>query len=269
MTGIGDVFDETAKEFSELSPHLWDPIGTATVETARFRPGERVLDVCCGTGASAIPAARAVGPAGQVDAIDLAGKLIGLGRAKATTEGLGNVRFTQADALLWTGIESRPYDVIQCVHGVFFLPDMDTAVARLITILRPGGRLVVTTWAKGAVEDLGRLFSEAVATERETTPEPPKTRHPVTRIDTEKKLAGWLSALGLNKVSVTRVPLALALNETMAWKIVLGSGFRAMLRELDTEAVQRVRRVLARLLDERGPSSLDCTSLVGVGARDE
>ncbi|MET8863801.1 class I SAM-dependent methyltransferase [Nonomuraea sp. NPDC004580] len=168
--GIAAVFDTAATQYAAVSPLLWNPIGEATVATAGIRSGERVLDVCCGTGASAVPAARAAGPHGQVDAIDLAAGLLAHGRHRAAAEGLRNVRFVQADAATW---QDRPYDVVQCVHGVSFLPDMDVSVTRLAGLLRPGGRLAITTWAQGAMEDFGRLFAEAVEHVRQAPVAPP------------------------------------------------------------------------------------------------
>ncbi|TDD06284.1 class I SAM-dependent methyltransferase [Nonomuraea deserti] len=150
-------------------------------------PGsERVLDVCCGAGASAIPAAKAAGPEGHVDAVDLAGELLAHGRRRAAAEGLRGVRFVQADATTW---EDHPYDVVQCVHGVFFLPDMDASASRLTGLLAPGGRLVVTAWAQGAMEGFGRLFAEAVARVRETPTAAPAGKQAASRIDTEDELA--------------------------------------------------------------------------------
>jgi ubiquinone/menaquinone biosynthesis C-methylase UbiE len=73
---IGEVFSAGAEEFHRWSPLLWDPVGQATAQAAFPTPGERVLDACCGAGASALPAARAVGPDGRVDAVDLARSLL-------------------------------------------------------------------------------------------------------------------------------------------------------------------------------------------------
>jgi ubiquinone/menaquinone biosynthesis C-methylase UbiE len=51
---VAAVFDATHTDFVRLAPYLWDPIGEANVQAAGVRPGDRVLDVCCGAGASAI-----------------------------------------------------------------------------------------------------------------------------------------------------------------------------------------------------------------------
>lgn len=262
---IGTIFDSAAVQYAEVSPLLWDRIGEATVATAGIEAGERVLDVCCGAGASAIPAAKAAGMRGHVDALDLAGGLLAHGRRRAAAEGLQNVRFIQADAVTWRPQDSRPYDVVQCVHGVFFLPDMDAAVALLTGLLRPGGRLVITTWARGAMEGFGRLFAEAVAQVRKIPTAPPPSKEAASRLDSEEQLAVWLTARELTRVTVTRAPLRIPLDAALAWQVALGSGFRGMLAGLEESAVERVRTTFARLLDEREMTELDATSLVGTG----
>ncbi|MGW3346259.1 class I SAM-dependent methyltransferase [Nonomuraea rubra] len=262
--GIGTVFDSAAAQYAEVSPLLWDRIGAATVTAAAIGAGERVLDVCCGAGASAIPAARAAQPHGHVDAIDLAGELLAHGQRRAAAEGLQNVRFVQADATAWQG---PAYDVVQCVHGVFFLPDMDASVSRLADLLRPGGRLVITTWAQGAMEGFGRLLGEAVGHVRRAQVEPPSSRQAASRIGTEEDLHVWLAARGLTQVTVTRFPLRIPLDGALAWRVVLGSGFRGMLTGLEEPAAAQVRATFLRLLGERGMTELDATSLIGAGSR--
>ncbi|MFG1706603.1 class I SAM-dependent methyltransferase [Nonomuraea sp. M3C6] len=263
--GIGTVFDSAANEYAAVSPLLWNRIGEATVTTARIQPGERVLDVCCGAGASAIPAAKATGPQGHVDAIDLAGELLAHGRRRAALEGLDNARFIQADATAWEPHQGHLYDVVQCVHGVFLLPDMDASASRLARLLRPGGRLVITTWAEGAMEDFGRLFTEAVERVRDVRIGPPPSKQAVSRIDTEDELAAWLAARRLTQITVTRAPLRIPLNPTLAWRLALGSGFRGMLTGLDESAAERVHTAFQHLLGERKLDDLDATSLIGTG----
>ncbi|PZG21030.1 class I SAM-dependent methyltransferase [Nonomuraea aridisoli] len=265
--GIGSAFDSAAAEYTEVSPLLWDRIGEATVAAARIQPGERVLDVCCGAGASAVPAARATGPRGEVDAIDLAAELLAHGRRRSMLEGLDNVRFMQGDATAWEPHEGHLYDVVQCVHGVFLLPDMDPPVSRLAGLLRPGGRLVIASWAEGAMEDFGRLFTEAVERVRDTEIGPPPSKQAVARIDTEDKLATWLAARGVARVTVIRAPLHIPLNPMLAWRIALGSGFRGLLTDLEAPVVEQVRTTFQRLLAERRLSDLDATSLIGTGIR--
>ncbi|GAB2716096.1 class I SAM-dependent methyltransferase [Streptomyces bullii] len=188
---IGDVFSAGAQEFHRWSPALWDPVGAATADTAGLTPGESVLDACCGAGASALPAARTVGPRGRVDAVDLAGALLEIGERRAGEEGLDNLRFHRHEVSSWPG---SGYDVVQCALGVFFFPDMDRDTTALTRMLRPGGRLVVTVWEKGSLGGWGAAFRAAVETER-AWPDSPQS-HQLARIDTPDTLASWLEHLG-------------------------------------------------------------------------
>ena len=87
-----DYYDDPANSF-------WERFGRATVERLRLPLGARVLDVCCGTGASALPAAEMVGPQGFVLGIDLAANLLELARTKAAKRGLMNTQFRVGDLL--------------------------------------------------------------------------------------------------------------------------------------------------------------------------
>src|SRR6516165_8962784 len=73
-----------AADFYDASPlSFWDYFGRRTIQLASLASGSRVLDVCCGAGASALPAAEAVGPTGNAIGVDLATQLLELARAKA------------------------------------------------------------------------------------------------------------------------------------------------------------------------------------------
>lgn len=101
---------------------FWDRWGVATVDRLPLASGDAVLDVCCGAGASALPAARAVRATGSVLGLDLAAPLLGLARQRAMTLGLSNVSFRNCDATA-AGLESGSFDAVVCVFGVFFAAD--------------------------------------------------------------------------------------------------------------------------------------------------
>src|SRR5580704_10106636 len=76
-----DAFDDPANSF-------WERFGRRTIERLQLRKGAAVLDVCCGSGASALPAAEIVGPSGSVLGVDLADRLLENARAKAQARAL-------------------------------------------------------------------------------------------------------------------------------------------------------------------------------------
>src|SRR3984957_19350350 len=98
---------------------FWDRWGVATVARLPLSSGDAVLDVCCGAGASALPAARAVGPTGSVLGLDLAQPLLALARQQAAELGFTHVSFRDCDATA-SGLRSCSFDAVVCVFGVFF-----------------------------------------------------------------------------------------------------------------------------------------------------
>ena len=124
------AYGAAADHFGHASLGFWDRFGAATVSRLPLAAGDSVLDLCCGAGGSAIPAAHAVGAAGHVLGIDVAAALLELARARAAREGLANVEFRQGDATL-TGLPGGSYEAVVCVFGVFFAPDMPAFVAEM------------------------------------------------------------------------------------------------------------------------------------------
>lgn len=257
---IGEVFSAGAEEFHSWSPLLWDPIGQVTVDVSAPVVGERVFDACCGAGASALPAARAVGPGGRVDAVDLSGALVALGEQRARQEGLANLRFHRHDVTAWAAPDGG-YDLVQCALGVFFFPDMDRDTAKLAAQLRPGGRLVVTVWEKGALGGWGQALKGAVETERAWPGSSQSDQ--LARIDAADALAAWLEGLGLRDPRVVRRDLAVPLTAATAWDLAVGSGTRALLTGLAPDAVERLRAHFTSALEETSVTDLDVRILTG------
>jgi len=135
-----------AADFYDASPlSFWDYFGRRTIELASIPIGSRVLDVCSGAGASALPAAEAVGQTGAVIGVDLAEELLKSARAKAIQRRLRNIEFEVGD-MLSMRFPVASFDAVVCVFGIFFVPNMANAVSELWRRVRPGGKLAVTTW---------------------------------------------------------------------------------------------------------------------------
>ena len=260
---IGTMYDDGAADFERLAPSLWNPMGNALVAAADIELGDRVLDACCGSGATTIPAAQFAGPDGAVHGVDLSGELLALNQAKADTLSLNNVQLARADVTSWES--DAPYDAILCAYAVFLLPDMDAAAARLVSSLRSGGRFALSTWQEGAAATFRDLLLKACAQER---PDVADAGHPAVdnlgRMDSEEKLTAWLQGLGLDEVTVTPTPGRVQLNGSLAWSLVLGSTYRMLLPK-DPEAVERVRTAfLAEIGDD---FELNTDTLIATGVR--
>jgi ubiquinone/menaquinone biosynthesis C-methylase UbiE len=239
------TYGAAADHYDRASLAFWDRFGAATVERLRLAPGQRVLDLCCGAGASALPAARAVGPAGSVVAIDVAEPLLDAARARAERDGLRNVEFRVADARD-TGLPDGSFDAVICVFGVFFVPDMAGFVAEMWRQVRPGGSLAITTWGPGLFEPGNTLFWETVG---QLEPSLFKAFNPWDEITTPAALKRLFERAGVTHATVEAAEGEQRLERPEDfWDVVLGSGYRATVEALgpaDREALHD--RLLTKL----------------------
>ena len=239
------TYGAAADHYCLASLSFWDRFGAATVSRLDLRAGQEVLDLCCGAGASAIPAAIAVGPEGRVLGIDIADPLLELARARAAREGLANVQFRHGNAIS-TGLPSGSFDAIVCVFGVFFAPDMAAFVAEMWRLVRPGGLLAITTWGPGLFEPANTVFWECV---RKVEPALFKAFNPWDAITTTTALKDLFVLGGVEHPAVMAAPGQHHLGHPdKFWEIVLGSGYRATVEALSQEQRKLVRgRVLGEL----------------------
>ncbi|MCC3277758.1 class I SAM-dependent methyltransferase [Arthrobacter sp. zg-Y40] len=260
---IGTAYDDGAADFERLAPSLWNPMGNALAAAADISLGDRVLDVCCGSGATTIPAAQFAGPDATVDGVDLSGELLALNQAKADTLSLNGVRLFKADAAGWQS--GDPYDAVLCAYGLFLLPQMDAAAAHLVSQLRSGGRFALSVWQEGAGSPFSELLWKACLQERPELADAPQPKTDnLRRINTPEKLSAWLESLGLTDVAVTPTQGRVQLSGSLAWSLVMGSTFR----ELLPSAPDAVERVRTNFLAELGEDfELNADTLIATGVR--
>ena len=239
------TYGAAADHYSLPALSFWDRFGAATVARLPLAPGHRVLDLCCGAGASAIPAARAVGEAGRVLGVDVAAPLLDLARARAAGEGLANIEFRHGDATR-TGLPDGSFDAVVCVFGVFFARDMAAFAGEMWRLVAPGGVLAVTTWGPGWAEPASGHFWETVGA---VAPSLYRAYNPWDEITSTAALAELLTRAGTAQPVVVAVPGQHDIGHPdQFWDIVLGSGYRATVDALTQEQQDTVReRLLARL----------------------
>jgi len=256
-----------AADFYDASPlSFWDYFGRRTIELASLQIGSRVLDVCCGTGASALLAAEAVGPTGNVIGVDLAKQLLESARAKADQRRFGNVEFEVGDMLAMR-FPVASFDAVVCVFGIFFAPDMAMAVSELWSRIRPGGKLAVTTWGPNFCEPANDAFWCSI---KDVRPDLYKGFNPWDRINDPAGLRKILDEGGVASpkiIAENRLHTIKSPNDW--WTIVLGSGYRGTIEVLNLAERQRVKEANLAFIRDEKVSAVETNVLYALATKPE
>ena len=122
------------------------PAHDAVLAAAGLCTGERVIDIACGTGMVTLPAARAVGPTGQVLATDISQRMVDDTARRAREHDIDHVDVERRDAEALGPVSG--FDVALCSLGLMYVPAPPVALAEIARVLRPGGRVVVAVWGE-------------------------------------------------------------------------------------------------------------------------
>lgn len=207
--------------------------GEALLRAAAVRPGDRVLDIGCGTGSSTRELAR-LAASGSVLGVDLSTKTLQHARAMAEREGLTNVTFEQADAQVHPFPEGA-FDVAASSFGAMFFADPVAAFANVRRSLRPGGRLAIVSWREIADNEWITAIRDALAVGR-TFPVPaPGAPGPFGLADRDHT-EGVLAAAGFEDLDIEKVeePIFLGADAGDAFSFVSTFGMtKGLTQDLD------------------------------------
>ena len=109
-------------------------------------PGMNILDLGCGDGTTALPAARL---GANVLGVDIAANLVAAGNARAAVAGLTNLKFEEGDASQLVGLADTSFDLIVTLFGAMFAPRPFDTASEMVRVTKPGGRIVMGNWIPG------------------------------------------------------------------------------------------------------------------------
>lgn len=191
----------TASEIYEqhLVPAIFRPWALLLIEQADLQPGERVLDVACGTGVVARLAASQVGPGGRVTAMDLNPGMLAVART-LPQDGGAPVEWSEGDATDMP-LSAGVFDVICCQLGLQYFPDRPRALREMRRVVAPDGRLVLLVWR--ALAHSPGFAALAAALDRHVTREAGAVmRAPFVFGDDTTELRDLLAGAGFRSVRI-------------------------------------------------------------------
>lgn len=250
--GIAALFDRVAETYESVGVPWFAPIGAELVRALAPAPGERAVDLGCGRGATLLPLADAVGPTGRVTGIDLSAGMLTHLEAEVRARGLSTVDLRVMDA----GAPSLPpgsYDLAVSSLVLFFLPDPAGALRAWRELLRPGGRLGVSTFAAQdpVWQDVDSVFRPYLPAHLLDA----RTSSGSGPFGSDAGMEELVSAAGFTGVRTVRFDLPVVFADPEQWRVWSWShGQRAMWESVpDDRRAGVLADATARLEPARGP----------------
>jgi ubiquinone/menaquinone biosynthesis C-methylase UbiE len=196
----------------DLVPALFEPWADVLVDIARLRPGERVLDLACGTGVVVRAAARRVTPDRHLCGLDVNEDMLALARRAGP-----DIEWRRAEATC-TGLPDASFDVAFCQQGLQFFPDPLAGLRELRRVLVPGGRAVIATWCAADHGDAGYTpIADALQRHRPHDATPLGFITAIFGLSNGTELAQLVEAAGFDDVAVERRTATVRFPSAAAW----------------------------------------------------
>jgi len=232
---IRGIFDRAAPTYGQVGARFFQEFGRRLVGVAGVATGSRVLDVATGRGAVLFPAAAAAGPSGRVVGIDLAPGMVAATAAEARARGVDNVELRAMDAEE-LDFSDDSFDAVLCGFALFMMPHMDQALAEMRRVLRPGGRVAVSSW----VDVWGPEFSWLEPLQIQYLPlaQAPARSADGTQpvFDTPDGLGAILSGAGFTDVRIVADAVRFVYADEQAWwQSMWSHGMRGWLEGLERQ----------------------------------
>ena len=236
---VQQIFASIAPAYDCPATRFFPFCADRLVSYVKPKPGSKVLDVATGTGAVAVPFAQAIGAGGRVTAVDFSAEMLDRAEANIRKMALDNVDLHEMDAER-LDFRSNYFHSVVCSYGLFFLPDMPRALREWVRVLRPGGRLVFTSFEETAFRPMLDDFVERLQSCGAELPDGPFGSRRIASLAHCREL---LHDAGLIEVAAERVQIGYHLNdENDWWDVVSSTAMRALFDQLADDRKEAFRK---------------------------
>lgn len=235
---ISQVFDLVATKYDNPSLRFFPFCADKLVDYAKIKPSNKVLDIATGTGVVAMAAAQCLSNGGRIQAIDLSENMIHQAQQNLKKTGLDNVDFHVMDAEDLE-FKSNYFDVITCSYGLFFIPDMSAALKSWLRVLKPGGKVIFSSFAPSAFQPLSDIFLKNL-TEFDVIAPTPRW----LQLAEEDLCKQILTDNGFETPQVTQAQLGYHLASfDNWWEVIQSAGYRGLYEQLPQEHRQDFKAI--------------------------
>jgi ubiquinone/menaquinone biosynthesis C-methylase UbiE len=241
-----DYGDNPAENYERFFvPAIGAPLAADLVGRASLQPGERVLDVACGTGIVARLAAEEVGAAGAVAGLDINPGMLAVARSIAPQD--ASIEWDEASAEEMP-LPDNSIDVVLCQMGLQFAPDRLHALREMRRVLTSGGRLLLNL--PGPATPLFTALADAL--ERNISPEAAGFALHVFSLYDEAEITEMMSAAGFLEVNVQteRMTLRLPAAKEFLWQYVRSTPLAGPVGQADDDARAALERAVLEVWED-------------------
>ena len=232
-----ETFDTVSSGYDGGALRFFPQSAQNMVSLLALRGDERALDVACGTGHASLAIARML-QNGRVTGVDFSAGMLDQARSKAATQGIGNVDFLERD-MTALGFPADSFDVAVCAFGIFFVDDMDTQLARVTSVVKPGGKIMISSFHEEHYFHplremmLARLRTFGIAI-------PPAAWK---RVGNEGACSSLFSGAGLTNTRVESRSVGYYVDcAERWWDVIWNAGFRRLVSQLPQDDIERFKR---------------------------
>lgn len=238
------IADEWSSHFDRFAV-AFHPMLEWFYSEASAMPDALVLDIACGTGMPALGIAERIRPNGMVLATDISSEMLRVAAARAHAKGLQNIKFRELNAqqLLF---DAHTFDVVSCAFGLMFCPDPQQVLHEVRRIVKPGGRVAISTWAPPAENSFIAAYGRALADVLEL-PRYDRTAPGPFRLSNSAELELMSHEAGFRDVESRKLVCVVEYESVEVYQRVsaaLTPGLTARLASLSTAQQERLRELV-------------------------